>query len=359
MVFAPFGPDGKTLLTALRPLSLILVGWVTGASAAQKRDVIEWLPALLSDLCIHTIAGAASMMMLSEEFRNDRYWISAILQSQIANDVAISLLLIPIASGGAIRARTLALVTALICTLGGYKVNFFFLPALAGIYLAGNMMKGSKADAHKSYSLVIFAFGAMLAVGLIVPFVVTFYLADNGLEDDAIGTRYYQVLNVMETLYKSGPFALCFGIGWNQWYAVVEKFPFLDLGAWTQDQIENPFAKFSVQLVPFSLIRSTGFIGLASMFVMLVRCGSQAVWNVIEFRGDLVRIFCLMVFHSLQLLCVPSLLPEGAFLNALVVAALCCVSGRKPGGSEPMLPPEYIERARFRRRLRRPVLTNA
>jgi hypothetical protein len=136
----------------------------------------------------------------------------------------------------------------------------------------------------------------------------------------AIDTRNFQILNSMKTLYEGGPLSSLFGIGWRQWYFEYYEFPFIDQGAWTENELVAEGMKNSIQIIPYSLLRSVGVLGVLVALIFLWRSHGPVYKR--ENRSNVCRNFYLTFFLTSEILTIPDTLPEVALFSSVMIFAL-------------------------------------
>lgn len=303
--------DFKNLQNATRSF-LILVSFLCLGFSCADRQGLKLVDIVSNCLFVTLAISTISMLLLNSDFRAVRYWTSAILQSQQYVSVIPFLSIYfyvkrqePGKNQRHFRSWILAGVGLLFF---GYKAFYIIIIALIIFHLFSKQI----LNLGRFWGMTMF-----LLVILTQPLLLYFNFYFGG--DGAIDTRLFQVLNSMKTLEESGLSAMLFGIGWGQWYALYFDFTSVDQGAWTLEQLFDDSRKHSIQLIPFSLVRSVGIVGLISALIVISLylrklCKKNTYIPKFEYL-----VFGMVLINLTTFLAIPDVLPESLAFSAFFV----------------------------------------
>jgi len=306
--------DVKNILNALRSF-LIIIYFLYFGYLSISTNGYKIFKLLSSCLFVTFIISFFSMIMLKAEFRATRYWIPAMLQSQQYVSVIPFLFIIfgvsRKESGENLWHFRMWSIAAIAMLFMGYKAFYLLIVLFIIFYLFSKLLLKVM---RKSWGIVLFIF-----IILLQPLMLFINYTYMGIA--AIDTRAFQVLNSMKTLQNSGIMATLFGIGWGQWYTLYFDFPTIDHGAWTVEQLLDESRKFSIQLVPFSLVRSIGLVGFILVFLAI----ALYIWKISKAiksnKCYSYIIFVTILINLSTFIAIPDVLPESIAFSAFFVGA--------------------------------------
>jgi len=319
MIFA-VSVDYQNLLNVARTFLVIILFFYAGY-AVIKRFGEDAINVLSSCLWATFIISLVSMTVLNPSSRAIRYFVPAMLQSQQFVSVIPFLALYFYAKrheNMVCKKHWLLWAAAMFMMFFmGYKAFYFLLILFAATYVVSKLRITSKTT------------GAILfMVALLISQPILLYLNFIFGGFSAVDTRTFQVINSMKTLQDRGLMSMLFGIGWGQWYTVYFEFPTIDYGAWGANQLASDDAKYSIQIAPFSLIRSIGVLGFAAVL------GAAMVYirrlaNTRISKGDDKFLLCGMVAINVSaFFTLPDVLQETAAFAAFFCAAMVAMKGK-------------------------------
>jgi len=315
---APFEIDIKQLLNTTRTFLLIFIGlFLSYRLSRLKND--DWLLKYFLFLTSITILSIISMLLLEADAKGVRYWTHSIIQSQGAVPLFSMILLYLMFSNifkhlNNVKKLFLFTLPFVIAIGGGVKgMMMVILLLLIAKFLS--LLENFKLLLLKSIKNKI-------NLIMIITLLPTTIIAVNYFffNITAIDTRLFQVLNSMQTLYNQGISSMFFGIGWKQWYIEIIKFPFIDYGAWTPEEIATDGAKSAIQLLPYSLIRSVGLVGFIIMIVIIVKIASSNKQS--DITSIKLKKFFIFFFLGADLFAIPDILPEVALFDTIILFSI-------------------------------------
>lgn len=330
LVNAPLPIDFKLALNSTRTFMLVGIGAALAYRLTQRAGE-GWIQPYLLFLVKVNALSMASMLLLEYDAKAVRYWASSVVQSQGATTVAIIvttyLLYSQLFANLRPRMRWALYGFVLLIAIGGAVKGLIFalMLLLAGRVAIGiPYVRGAASILFRS-RVFLFAVILLMPSAIILVNQVVFGIG-------AIDTRSFQIVNSTQTLYEGGPLSSLFGIGWRQWYVEYYEFPFIDQGAWTADELVAEGMKNSIQIIPYSLLRSVGVLGLLVALIFLWRSHGHVFKR--ENRFNVCRDFYLTYFLASEILTVPDTLPEVALFSSMMIFALAyCWKTRAPRGA--------------------------
>ncbi|KGT37736.1 hypothetical protein P421_13745 [Heyndrickxia coagulans P38] len=312
-IFAPAGIDYQNIFIVIRYFILVFIAYFI--NLFNKNNGNNWIKDYMGLMLILSILSLISMSLLSVDYRPQRYWTHSFLQSQESQTVFLTVLCYGLFGLNGLK-RGLLVFIGLIPAMTGYKFSIFVSSFILLLYFLSNFNQ-------KKYFYLICKLLIKLCpiVFLIIPFLAIKYYVINISNMGSFSTRYYQVINMMVTLKNNGILSSLFGIGWNQWYKIYYSFPFLDLGAWTDEQIYNMDWKYSIQIFPFSLIRSVGFIGTALWVFCTLKIVRESVKNFQQ-TNNMAFLLLFSIIFIQTYFSFPDVLPESIFNITLIMGSL-------------------------------------
>jgi hypothetical protein len=250
--------------------------------------------------------------LLPDVLKNDRYGSFSTFGSQSALQLlAISVGFILIY--GFSRAGVVPYVIALsgLALLGLYKVLIYYFGVVAATFF-GSKILGQRTCTSRPL-IIIFLFLLLLVEPLTILGAHQLnFLGESG----ALYTRALQAQFVTEAL--DTPIKVLFGLGWDVPYAKIYAFGPFDGGAWDSREVATGLAR-AVQIVPFSLLRSVGVVGLILMsimgvlFVIRILGASLVKKRVLNWKINVGLILVFVTFFSV-LFSGTDVLPESVSL---------------------------------------------
>jgi hypothetical protein len=319
--------DFKNIFNALRSF-MILISFLYFGYLSVRTDGYKVLQLISSCLFTTFIISFFSTILLKAEFRALRYGISAMLQSQQYVNLVPFLFII----FGVWRKEStenlwhfrLWGIAGIAMLFMGYKGFYLIIVLFILFYLFAKIL----FQVLKNY------WGVMVFVIIMLMQPLMLFINYTYMGISAIDTRAFQVLNSMKTLQDSGIMATLFGIGWGQWYTLFFDFPTIDHGAWTVEQLSDDSRRFSIQIIPFSLIRSIGLVGFSSFFIAI----SLYVWKMCKMvrnnKSYMYIVFGMIIINLSTLLAIPDVLPESIAFSAFFIGATSALLRNKPHKSD-------------------------
>lgn len=319
-IFLAINVDYQNLLNVSRTFLLIVLFMYAGYVVVKKfgQHGIEILSSCLWGTFIMSMV---SMVLLDPAARAIRYFVPAMLQSQQFVSVIPFLALYFYVKRKEsptcrLHSRLWCIATVMMFFMG-YKAFYFLLLLFIGLYVISKLRIMSKTTSAILFMLFLLIFQPVL---LYLNFILGGF--------SAVDTRAFQVINSMATLENRGLMSILFGIGWGQWYTVYFEFPTIDYGAWGANQLASDDAKYSIQIAPFSLIRSIGIVGfsavLAAAIIYIRKLGSIRIA-----KGDDKFLLCGMVAVNVStVFTLPDVLLETAAFAAFFCAAMIAIKGQ-------------------------------
>lgn len=313
-VFSAFHADGNidyiNLLNAARSFLIVLLFLYAGYIAGEKS-----IGLLSGCLWFTFINSLISMSLLDSSYRAIRYFVPAMLQSQqFVSAIPFLLLYFWVKrheSPMSFRHYRLWGSAAILLFFMGYKAFYFLLVLFALIYIISK----TPLMLNKGWAVTL-----LFLIVLLQPLLIYVNFIFGGFS--AINTRAFQVINAMKTLQVQGLESMLFGIGWGQWYTVYFDFPTIDQGAWTEQQLFDKSRKYSIQLLPFSLIRSIGFGGFAAVFILAI----LYVWKISGIRMPNTNykyiVYGMIFLNVSTFFSLPDVLPETAAFSAFFTGVM-------------------------------------
>lgn len=316
-LLSPKGVDFERFLIVGRYFLLILIALFSTLLVNTQNSNI-WLKKYILLLLKISILSILSLAILSTDYRPNRYWTYAWLQSQESQSIFILIFAYGLFIVRNSLKKILLIMLGLFPALVGYKYSIYIIILCLVLNLIMYLLKKPLYEKIIKNSI---RYGPILLI--LFPIIIIQYFVINYSDMGSLSTRYYQFINVWANLKEEGFLSLIFGIGWNQWYYIYYPFPFLDLGAWTDDQIYSANWKYSVQILPFSLIRSIGILGL---FVWLYGVITTLKLFYNKYLNNDKRYisfyFVILVFYIQTYLYFPDVLPEGILNISIIVNGL-------------------------------------
>lgn len=265
-----------------------------------------------------SLLSVLSFMLLSPQYKAIRYGLPALLPSQGIQSICLCVFAILLSKKNHIDvvSRILCFIFILIPFVGRYKFTIVAYIVLLLFYLFVSLFKriGSKLI---SYGVVL-----SFLILFVLPGIIAFFLHD---VDVAISTRYFQMLNSVIYLTNQGLPSIFFGIGWGQPYDIIVPFIFDDQGAWSQDEYSSDSVKWSIQIIPFSLVRSVGLFGCFTVLLFLLINLSRSSRFIIN-DGKLIGLVGFLPFVYAGFLSMPDVLPESIMFSSMIFAFVFALS---------------------------------
>ncbi|WP_270584492.1 hypothetical protein [Bacillus smithii] len=314
---APMKVDVERFFIVLRYMLILILGSYTGYLIGIKSE-LEIFYRYLKLLFSISIISIISMLLLDTSYRPPRYWTYAILQSQETQStflIVFALSLFGIIKG---NRRIFYLTISLIPAIFGYKYSIIMVSIILAFFVFQKIISKKLFYAVESLTIIFIVYSLV-----IIPTIFVVWFTTHITQFDAIGTRYFQIINVIETIKNEGWKAIVFGIGWNQWYKIYYEFPYIDFGAWTIEQLENPNWKYSVQIIPYSLVRSVGIFGFIVWINLVVKIGIKLYKNLLfslKFNPLLSLILVSIIIPTF--LSFPDVLPESMMNSSILLIGI-------------------------------------
>ena len=216
---------------------------------------------VLKAVIIITLLSSISVCALPDVLKNDRYGSFSTFGSQSALQlfaISVGLMFIYGFSRSGIGPYVIALSG--LALLGLYKVLIYYF-GVAAATIFGNKILGQRLCSSRPI-LIAFLFLLLLVEPLTILLANQLNLLG---ESGSLYTRALQAQFATEAL--DTPIRFLFGLGWDVPYAEIQAFGQFDGGAWDSREVATGWAR-AVQIVPFSLLRSVGIVGLTMMTIM-------------------------------------------------------------------------------------------
>jgi hypothetical protein len=309
-------------IMAVKEFVYILIGLRFGYlmyNMSYRKQPLLVIENILYQLSIICLISIFSLALLEPSFKAIRYGFPALLPSQEMQSIAlISLALILDGKVKILKRKIIFMSLIIIPFVGAYKFTIMAYLSIIFLYLLLNFFK--KLTAEIISYLVLIAFVMVIALPAIIVIMVN-------TADVAISTRYFQMLNSMIYIYSQGFHKLIFGIGWGQPYDISIPFVYNDQGAWSPEEYESD-TKWSIQILPFSLIRSVGLLGFSILFlymsVKIKRCAYKIIGSKCWYSSLGLLPFVFAAFFVL-----PDILPETAITASMMLCFFICLSDCK------------------------------
>lgn len=321
----------KNIFRTVRVL-MILLTCLLGVGL-PRRKAGDFLFGYARVLTLISLVGIASFALLSESYKVWRYVLPASLPNQCFQ--------IPMLIFGAFyvfsenrsrwslsdRALGVSCVTLSIVLL--YKSSVLAMSAVLVVAFVRRLRRVRVAEGKWTERLAKLSVPAFALISSAVVFAGSLWLGIS-----AITTRLIMVANVVLTLKSIGPLGWLFGLGWMQWYRVIIPFPFVDYGAWTPDQLSNPYYRYADQVPFWPLVQSIGIVGALIVIILVgrlfVRCfRSYAFVYQNRWLAFFIVAICATGFLSLPEGLPASLALESAILFAIYKARIYRVVKRR------------------------------
>lgn len=309
--------DGHTM--AVKEFVYILIGLRFGFliyKRADKNRPLLILENYLYQLSIVCLISIFSLALLDPSFKAVRYGFSALLPSQEMQSIALTSLALLLDNKVKILKRKLVFMALIVIPfIGMYKFTIMAYLSIFILYLLLRFFKKLTAKIISNFVLISFL------IIIILPTIITILI---NTADVAISTRYFQMLNSMMYIYSQGGHKLIFGIGWGQPYDIYIPFIYNDQGAWSPEEY-NSDIKWSIQILPYSLIRSVGLLGFSFLFIYMSvkvkKCAYKLICSKCWHSGLGLLPFVFATFFVL-----PDILPESAITASIMLCFFLGIS---------------------------------
>lgn len=318
-IFLSIDIDYQNLLNSARTFLIIILFFYAGY-IVMKSVGEHGIEIMSSCLWVTFILSFVSMILLDSDARAVRYFVPAMLQSQQFVSIVpfLTLYFFIKRNEKEVFYRHFRLwgTAAVMMLFMGYKAFYILILVFIVGYIVSKLRITSKGTS---------AILLMLFLIISQPFFLYLNFIFEGF--NAVDTRAFQVVNSMATLQERGLMSLLFGIGWSQWYTVYFDFPTIDYGAWGANQLASDDAKYSIQLAPFSMIRSIGIVGFFAVMAASIIYIRKISKIKMSLKNDGFILCGIVAINLVGLFSVPDILVEAAAFSAFFCAAMVAMKG--------------------------------